>query len=288
MKSHHRRCAYLLLTLATITGITLFTPKTLSSQSPAPASVRLALVRVPDDVVTPLLTKFQAESGLAATIVYTGRDPFSVAREGKADLVISHYGHEGVEDFVLGGFGLWPRAVFANQIALLGPASDPAKVRGLTDPVEAFRRIARTKSRFVVNSSPGIKYVEEIIATHAGEPRRWAGYTESRVEGPEAARLAAKEQGYVLWGLPPFLRLQQQGELKALEPLVFGASFFQRIMVATVVNPEKVSGVNRAGAEAFRDFLLKPQTQVAVEAFRYPNFPHQAWFAAGRHNNARE
>src|SRR5438132_10202081 len=42
---------------------------------------------------------------------------------------LSHYGHEGVELFVTYGYGLWPYAVFANQIALLGPASDPARVR---------------------------------------------------------------------------------------------------------------------------------------------------------------
>src|SRR3954470_9067221 len=96
------------------------------------SAVRLAMVNVPDDVVRPLLAEFAA-SGMRAEIVYTGNDPFAVAREGKADLVIVHYGHEGVEPFVTGGYGLWPRAVFANQIALLGPSNDPAHVRGLTD-----------------------------------------------------------------------------------------------------------------------------------------------------------
>src|SRR5262245_34391881 len=108
-------------------------------------TVRLAMVNVPDDVVRPLMPEFSKQSGQRTEIVYTGNDPFAVAREGKADLVIAHYGHEGVAPFVMGGFGLWPHAVFANQIALIGPPSDPAHVRGLADAAEAMRRIAATR-----------------------------------------------------------------------------------------------------------------------------------------------
>ena len=101
-----------------------------------------AMVNVPDDVVRPLLGDFAAQTDTRAEIVYTGNDPFAAGREGTADLVISHYGHEGVEPFITYGYGLWPHAVFANQIALLGPPGDPAHVRGLTDAAEAMRRIA--------------------------------------------------------------------------------------------------------------------------------------------------
>src|SRR5437773_4016084 len=120
------------------------------------STVRLAMVNVPDDVVRPLLGDFAAQTGTRAEIVYTGNDPFAVGRAGNADLVISHYGHEGVELFVTYGYGLWPHAVFANQIALLGPPGDPAHVRGLTDAAEAMRRIATSHSRFLANDSDEI------------------------------------------------------------------------------------------------------------------------------------
>ena len=139
-------------------------------------TVRLAMVNVPDDVVRPLLGDFAAQSGRRAEIVYTGNDPFAFAREGKADLVIAHYGHEGVEPFVTGGFGLWPHPVFSNQIALLGPPGDPAHVRGLTDAAEALRRIAASRSRFLVNDSDGNKYVEEMLWARAGAPAKGDWY----------------------------------------------------------------------------------------------------------------
>ena len=257
------------------------------SAGAAATTIRLAMVNVPDDVVRPLLGDFAAQSGTRAEIVYTGNDPFSLARDGKADLVISHYGHEGVEPFVTGGFGLWPHPVFANQIAILGPARDPAHVRGLMDAAEAFRRIAASRSRFLVNDSDGNKYVEAILWFRAGSPAKGDWYLNRHSQGPQAARDAAKEGAYTIWGVPPFVRLKAQAPLD-LEPLVTGDPIFQRIMVAIVVNPKKVGGVNDAAANAFQAFLLAPSTQARIAAFRYPGIDQQVWWPAGRHNNARD
>ena len=254
---------------------------------PQAKTVRLAIVNVPHDVVRPLLGDFAAQSGQRAEIVYTGNDPFAIAREGKADLVIAHYGHEGVEPFITEKYGLWPHVVFANQIALLGPPGDPAHVRGLTDATEAFRRIAASRTRFLVNSSEGNKYIEEILWARAGAPAKGDWYLDRHVQGPEAAREAAKDGAYTLWGVPPFLRLKRQTPL-ALEPLVVADPIFQRIMVAIVVDAKKVNAVNSAGAEAFQAFLLAPATQAKIAAFRYPELNQQVWWPAGRHNSARE
>ena len=256
------------------------------SVAAAGGTVRLALVNVPDEVLQPMLPDFFAASGVRATIVYTGNDPFAVARDGKADLVVAHYGHEGVEPFVAGGFGLWPHPVFANQVALLGPPADPAHVRGLTDATEAFRRIAATQSRFLANDTDGADYIEQILWDRAGVTRKGAWYSNRNSRGPQAARDAAQDGAYVIWGVPPFLRLKRQAPI-ALEPLVVADPIFQRIMVAIVVNPAKVTGVNTDGAQAFQKFLLTPAIQARVMAFRYPDFDQQVWWPAGRHNNSQ-
>lgn len=279
-----RKSTLTFLAVVALLGATMITPSTVTSQS---ATVRLAMVNVPDDVVRPLLPTFEKQSGRRGEIVYTGNDPFAVAREGKADLVISHYGHQGVEPFVTQGFGLWPHPVFANQMALLGPSSDPAKVRGLTDAAEALRRIAASKSTFLVNGSEGAKYLEQILWTTAGVREKGAWYLNSNVQGPQAAREAAQKGAYVIWGVPPFLRLKRQTPMD-LEPLVTADAIFQRIMVAIIVNPAKVAGANADGARTFQDFLIAPATQAAVRAFRYPDLDQQVWWPAGRHNSARE
>lgn len=251
------------------------------------ATLRLAMVNVPDEVVRPLLPEFSKATGIEVTIVYTGNDPFSVARTGGADLVISHYGHEGVEPFVTGGWGLWPHPVFANQMVLLGPPGDPAHVRDNPDAAEAFSRIAASKSLFLSNNSGGAKYLEELLWNSAKVGSKGEWYLDLKSQGPQAARQAADKGAYVLWGLSPFLRLRRQGPVD-LEPLVVQDPILQRIMVAIVVNPEKIPGVNTPGAAAFQNFLIAPATQARIRDFRYPDYSGQAWWPAGRHNSARE
>ena len=264
--------------------------KPISSAAQRPG-VRLALVNVPDEVLRPLLPLFREQQGTAASIVYTGNDPFGVGRAGEADLVIAHFGSPGVEPFVIGRHGLWPQAVFANQMALLGPSSDPAGVRGLRSTAEAFRRIAATKSRYVANASAGAKYLEEIATAGTDVALRSQLTNPGALENAAAVRLAAERRAYVLWGVPPFLRLKRQQSIEQpldLEPLVVADPMLQRMMVAIVVNPATIKGVNAAGAKAFQDFLLSPAIQARIAAFRYPDFDQQVWWPAGRHNSARD
>ena len=55
-------------------------------------------------------------------------------------------------------------------------------------------------------------------------------------------------------------------------------------MAAVIVNPEKLKGVNVEGATALRDYLLSPQTQARIAAFRSPRSDEQLWWPAGRDN----
>jgi len=259
----------------------------LPAQTPASShndTVRLALVNVPDALLRPMLPDFQKQTGIKAEIVYTGNDPYSIARQGKADVVISHYGHAGVKPFVTEGLGLWPHPVFANQMVLLGPPSDPAHVRGLADAAEAFKRIAESKSTFVVSNEPAIRYLENTLWIAAGVKEKGHWYMNFNSRGGRAMRDAAKHKAYVLWGLPPFLRLERRRQVN-LEPMVTADPILQRTMVSVIVNPEKVPGVNEKGAKAFQDFLLEPATQARIRAFRYPDFDQQAWWPAGRDND---
>jgi ABC-type tungstate transport system permease subunit len=85
---------------------------------------------------------------------------------------------------------------------------------------------------------------------------------------------------YTLWGLDPFLRFQEPHQLD-LQALILNDVLFQRLMVAVVVNPEKVPGVNLEGARALQRYLMAPATQARVRAFRYPQLNQQIWWPHG-------
>jgi tungstate transport system substrate-binding protein len=210
-------------------------------------------------------------------------DVYGLAKSGFADLAISHYGHKDAEAFVMDGFGEWPRTLFSNQMALLGPRSDPAKVRELQDAGEAFKRIAATRSLFVVNHIDGVRYLTEVLWNAAGRPDRSGWLLDEGRRKDDAIRYAAERGAYSLWGLTPFLRLQREARLD-LEPLVVGDPLLQRMLVSIVVKPSKAPNVNAAGATALQTFLLSPSTQARIREVRYPGAEGVQWVPGARHN----
>lgn len=259
-------------------------PANVYGQTPETA-VRLAAVNTPEfgGLLDALLATFTSLTGTKVA-VHSGEDVYEQARAGNADIVLSHYGHRGVEAFITEGLGQWPRTVFANQLALVGPSGDPARVRGLTDVVQAFSRIVGSNSIYVANTGPGITYVENILWEAAGRPPKGSWYRNDGTQNEVAMTTAARIGAYSIWGVFPFLRLQQLLGFD-LQPLVLGDPLLQRIMGTTVVNPLKIAGVNSTGALALQQYLLTPATQAQIRAFRVPGVDQQLWWPAGRNND---
>lgn len=250
----------------------------------SPTIVRVASVptAVEGNLLPTLIALFEKEAPYKVELV-SSDDVYGLARAGRADLAVSHYGHKNAEAFVMEGFGEWPRTLFSNQMALLGPPSDPAKVRGLDDAGEAFRRIAATKSPFIVNHIDGVRYLTEVLWNLAGRPDRAGWLFDEGRKKDDAIRYASEKGAYSCWGLTPFLRLQAGPSLK-LEPLVLADPLLQRMLVSIVVKPTKIAGVNAAGARAFETFLLSPATQAKIREVRYPGAQAVQWVPGGRHN----
>ena len=179
------------------------------------------------------------------------------------------------------GLGLWPRPIFANQQAIIGPSSDPARVANLQDAVEGFRRIAQSKSPYVVNNGALPKYVEDILWEAAGRPPKEAWYVDLGLNADQGAQQAAAQRGaYMIFGLVPFLQFLKQNPVD-LRPLLVNDSVLSRTMVCVVVKPERFPQANTAGATALQKYLLLPSTQALIRAYRYPGLDHALWWTSG-------
>lgn len=231
-----------------------------------------------------LIARFERESGYRVHIT-TAEDVYGPARAGKADLVLSHYGHVDVHQFVLGGYGEWPRTVLQNQLALVGPPADPARVRGLNDLVEAYRRIARSQSPYVVDAIPELRYLNDIIDHAAGNPPKGGWHHDPGSKGQDAVKYAADHQAYTLFGVTPFMVGQAQRHLRVV-PLVVADPMLLRVMAMIVVSPKKVGALNHAGALALQEHLLTPKTQAEIRDYRVPGVKEGLWWPAGRNNEA--
>jgi tungstate transport system substrate-binding protein len=258
--------------------------------TPAPPragrDIRLHSVKTPVDsgLMGHLLSRFERESGYRVHIT-TAEDVYGPARAGKADVVLSHYGHVDVHQFVLSGYGEWPLMVLQNQLALVGPPADPAYVRGLNDLVEAYRSIARSQSPYVVDAIPELRYLNDIIDHAAGNPPKGAWHHDPGLTGQDAVKYAAAHQAYTLFGVTPFMVGQAQRHLEIV-PLVLTDPMLLRVMATIVVSPKKVGGLNHAGALALQRHLLTSQTQAEIRDYRVPGVKEGLWWPAGRNNEA--
>jgi tungstate transport system substrate-binding protein len=246
--------------------------------------IRIASVptAVEGNLLPLLVADFEKATGSSITIE-ASEEPFALARAGKADLVISHYGHRHLEEFVLEGFGEWPRTIFSNQTVLVGPPGDPAKVRGLADAAEAFRRIAAKKVPFIVNPHDGGGYLAALLWAAAGKPDKAGWFIEDAAKKEDMVHIAVQKRAYMLWGLTPFVRTDKDAHID-LEPLVLADPLLQRILVCTLVKASRTAAINTVGAHAFQKDLLSPGTQAKIRDTRYPGAARAMWTPAGRHN----
>jgi len=254
-------------------------------------TLRVAVVNTPDVLLDALIPIFEQATGYDVTLEI-GEGAYDAARQGRADLVIAHYGHPDTQAFLDDGLGRWPRMVFSNQAALVGPSSDPAGIRGLTDAATAIGRIVERGGEFLVNNAPTEKYLAEMLWRTAGSPPKTRWQVDLQLRDQTAIETAAQRGAYTLWGVVPFVRFleqrRRQGRPVAMEALVLGDPLFQRVMVSTVVNPSRIPGVDEAGAVAFERFLLDPSTQARIRQFRHDGLTQQTWWPAGRLNAGSE
>jgi tungstate transport system substrate-binding protein len=273
--------------LALAAALILATWAGASAQTTPAASktVQLFAVRTEFDsgLLDGLITEFEAQTGYRIERS-SGRDTYeALAKAGKVDVILSHYRHTGLGDFVTKGYGLWPEPVMANITAFLAPPDDPAHIKGLTDGTEMFRRIAAAKARFIVNGDPNSRYLLETLWNAIGKPDRQGWYIDPGVEGLEAAKRAAADKAYMSWGVTAFIAAKKDTDLP-LELVIPTDSLMQRVMVCVVVNPRKVPNANVAGATALQKYLLAPATQARIEAFRYAGLDMAVFLPAGRNN----
>lgn len=237
-----------------------------------------------ETVLDDIVAEFEAQTGYEVVVTQGEIDIFDQARFGGADIVMAHLGFTPLHDFVVQRLGEWPATIMSNSVAFLIPPGDPAGVASAADPYEAFEAVAALEAPFVVNNLGETLYITNVLYESAGRPDPGDWFIDLGQSGPPAVRAAAQRGGYTLWGLHPFLNLQQSPQPVNLEPIVFEDSIMQRIL-ATVVVRRPFFLVNREGALAFQEHLTRPATQARIRAFRVPAVDGPIFWPAGNQND---
>jgi tungstate transport system substrate-binding protein len=217
-----------------------------------------------------LLPRFEAKAGIKVKTVAVGSgEALAMGRRGDADVLLVH-SKAAEDEFMAQGFGSLRLDVMHNDFILVGPASDPAGVKGLP-AADAMRKIAEKGIPFISR--------DDRSGTHARELELWkkagvvpAGkpwYVATGQGMGETARVASEKKAYTIADRGTFLALRKT---LALEILVEGGKELWNSYRVIVVNPEKHPKTREKEARLFAEWIVAPDTQKFIGEFGREKF----------------
>jgi tungstate transport system substrate-binding protein len=208
-----------------------------------------------------LAVKFEADTGWKTHLVATGPKATLIGpfQRGEVDLLTMHSSDQ-TTDLVADGFGTNLRPWARNEHTIVGPASDPAGIRGMKDGAEALKKIAASRAPFVDFYGPGSRELTHKLWQRAGlKPEGdWVLKDESSTP-QEIVAFAEKKQAYVVVGRIPVTHGKMA--LGTMEVLVQGDPEMRRPFVVIEANAKKFPQANLAGARVLADWLAGEKGQ---------------------------
>ena len=192
-----------------------------------------------------------------------------LGKEGKVELVMVH-APEAEEEFVTEGYGLDRTYVMYNDFVIVGTKDDPAGIKGMTDAVEAYKKIAETESLFFSRGDNSGTHKKELsIWESAGITPEGDWYKVTHAFMAATLEIANKEQGYFMTDRSTYITRKRDLDL---DILVEGDPVLVNHYHAIAVNPEKHPTVNYELAKKFIDYISSPEGQEIIGDFGKEEF----------------
>ena len=160
------------------------------------------------DVLIPI---FEKQTGyFVKTIAVGSGQAMAMGQKGEADVLLVH-SPDAEKKFIADGFGVNRQLVMHNDFVIVGPAADPAKIKGTKSSAEALKLIADANALFVSRGDNS--------GTHAKEKTLWKKadvnpvgqkwYQETGLGMGQTLNVAAEKKGYTLTDRGTYLSLKK-------------------------------------------------------------------------------
>jgi tungstate transport system substrate-binding protein len=225
------------------------------------------------DVLVPI---FEKESGFQVKTISVGSgQAMKMGEKGEADVLLVH-SPDAEKKFMSEGFGNSRRLVMHNDFVIVGPAADPARIKGAT-AADALKRIASAGAVFASRGDNS--------GTHAKEKGLWKAaalnpdghkwYQQTGLGMGQTLNVAAEKKGYTLTDRATYLSLKKG---LGLEILVEGDGKLLNIYHVIELNTVKWPKVNAQGGKAFSDFMVTKKAQEIIGRFGVDKFGAPLFF----------
>jgi tungstate transport system substrate-binding protein len=216
-----------------------------------------------------ILPLFKAKTGIDVKVIAQGTgQALDTARRGDADVVFVHAKSQE-EKFVADGEGVKRFDVMYNDFVLIGPASDPAGIKGLKDITAALKTIQEKAIPFVSRGDKsGTHSAELALWKQAGvdiDTAKGSWYREIGQGMGAALNTAGAMNAYVVSDRGTWLSFKNPGDLVIA---VEGDKRLFNQYGVILVNPEKHPTVKKELGQSFVDWLLSAEGQAAIAAYQ--------------------
>ena len=256
----------------------------------AAGTVRMSSTIGPIDagIVPALVEAYGTKTGTAVTYEGAGTGAtLEKAKSGKFDIVMVHA--RSLEDqFIAEGYGVDRRDIMYNDFVILGPASDPAGIRGMKSAPAALTRIAIMGAPFVTrgdNSGTHVKEMEVWQTAHIKPEGDWyITYSLGKLGNGPSTAFANRREAYILMDRATYLTMKR--DIK-LVPLVERDPTLLNLIAVIRVNPAKFEGLNADAALAFADWLESEEAQLIIKNFGVKKYGEPLFFPNSKSWNSK-
>ena len=272
----------LLIALATVAvACSPATPESAEANLPANPHIILATTTSTQDsgLLDVLVPLFEAQSGYVVKTVAVGTGAaLAMGQAGNADVLLVH---APAAEMVLveAGDTADRFLVMHNDFVLVGPASDPAGIRGKATAAEALGIIAEDEATFVSRGDDSGTNKKELLlwtdTAYSPNDDKPAWYVESGQGMGDTLMIASEKEAYTMTDRATYLANQENLDL---EILLEGDETLLNVYHVMTVNPEKWAAINYAGGLAFANFLINPATQDVIREFGVEKFGQPLFF----------
>lgn len=255
------------------TAAAMTEPEPTAAEPAAPQSITLATTTSTEDsgLLDFILPAFTAAHNVTVEVIAVGTgQALQLGVDGNADVLLVH-ARAREDEFMTAGDGVRREDVMYNDFVILGPSSDPAGIKGMTDGSAALAQLAAAQSPFVSRGDDS--------GTHSKEKAVWAAagiepagdWYISAGQGMGAVLTMADElQAYTLSDRATYLARTLEGT--ALEIMVEGDAVLFNPYGVIAVNPAKGDHIKNDLANLFIDWLIAIPAQELIAEFGVAEF----------------
>jgi tungstate transport system substrate-binding protein len=217
-----------------------------------------------------ILPIFKKDTGIDVQIIAVGTGAaLELGQQGKVDVVLVH-DKDLEKQLVDEGYFIDREEIMYNDFVILGPKNDPAGLKEIPVPLDAFKKIRDSKATFISRGDNSGTNMREnrIWATTGAMPARGDSWYLAVNQGMvQTINIAAEKKAYTIADRATWLTLQDK-EKPNLAIMVEGDPTLFNQYGVMIVNPKNHKDINYQSAMNFVIWLTSPAGQQAIGAFR--------------------